>query len=117
MAARTTRLPPSRSPNFSSEPHHHMNFSRRHFLIASAQAGAAALIIGCSKKSQTAPDGRPILRIGFFPNLTHAQALVGVNETATKDKEGRFESRTGAKIEWYQFTAGPLAIEALENHS
>lgn len=90
-----------------------MNFSRRHFLISSALAGTA-ILAGCNKKTDTAPDGRPILKIGFFPNLTHAQALVGVNETNTRDKDGWFETRTGAKIQWYPFTAGPLAAEALE---
>ncbi len=90
-----------------------MKFYRRQFLVTAVLA-VSALLTGCSKKSETAADGRPILRVGFFPNLTHAQALVGVNDTATKDKQGWFESRTGAKIEWYPFTAGPLAIEALE---
>lgn len=46
------------------------------------------------------------LRVGFFPNITHAQALVG---KAT----GLFEKKTGSKIEWRVFNAGPSAMEAL----
>ncbi|MDR3402042.1 MAG: ABC transporter substrate-binding protein [Chthoniobacter sp.] len=54
-----------------------------------------------------------MLRVGFFPNITHAPALVGYDETNAKGAAGWFESRTNAKIEWYPFNAGPSAIEAL----
>jgi NitT/TauT family transport system substrate-binding protein len=53
------------------------------------------------------------LRIGFFPNITHAAALAGLHETTTRGPTGWFETRTGAKIEWLAFNAGPSAIEAL----
>ncbi len=48
------------------------------------------------------------VRVGYFPNLTHSQALVG---RAT----GRFEQALGpaAHIEWKAFNAGPSVIEAL----
>ncbi|MHB1392551.1 MAG: aliphatic sulfonate ABC transporter substrate-binding protein [Clostridia bacterium] len=50
----------------------------------------------------------PIIRIGFFPNITHSQALVG------KAGEG-LQNILGDKIqvEWMQFNAGPSEIEAL----
>jgi NitT/TauT family transport system substrate-binding protein len=51
-------------------------------------------------------NGAESLRVGFFPNLTHAQALTG---KAT----GLFEKKTGANIEWRSFNAGPSAMEAL----
>ena len=54
-----------------------------------------------------------MLRVGFFPNITHAQALVAYHETLTKGAEGVFEKATGARIEWLSFNAGPSAIEAL----
>jgi NitT/TauT family transport system substrate-binding protein len=57
--------------------------------------------------------GPAVLRIGFFPNITHAQGLIGYNDTQTKATEGWFEKATGAKIEWYSYNAGPSAIEAL----
>jgi len=46
------------------------------------------------------------LRLGYFPNLTHAQALYA---RATAN----FEQRIGVRIQWTALTAGPTAIEAL----
>lgn len=48
------------------------------------------------------------VRVGAFPNITHAQAMVG-------KANGSFEKAlgSGAKIEWKTFNAGPAAIEAL----
>src|SRR6202049_3425384 len=48
------------------------------------------------------------VRVGYFPNITHAQALIG---KAT----GKFDQALapGAKVEWKAFNAGPSAIEAL----
>jgi NitT/TauT family transport system substrate-binding protein len=51
------------------------------------------------------PEARE-LRLGYFPNITHAQALYA---RAT----GEFERRIGVPIKWTAFTAGPTAIEAL----
>jgi NitT/TauT family transport system substrate-binding protein len=49
-----------------------------------------------------------IMRVGYFPNITHAQALVG-------RAGGQFEKAVGpgVQIEWKAFNAGPSAIEAL----
>lgn len=46
------------------------------------------------------------LRVGFFPNMTHAQALVGKEQKI-------FEKRVGGAIDWKAFNAGPSAMEAL----
>lgn len=48
------------------------------------------------------------IRVGYFPNITHAQALVG-------RANGQFEKAVGpgVQIEWKPFNAGPSAIEAL----
>jgi NitT/TauT family transport system substrate-binding protein len=46
------------------------------------------------------------IRLGYFPNITHAQALYA-------RARGEFEKATGAHIEWISFNAGPSAIEAL----
>jgi NitT/TauT family transport system substrate-binding protein len=75
-----------------------------------------ALLAGCRKPDAPAAGDVPaaaVLRVGFFPNLTHATALVGLHETSAKGAQGWFESRTGAKVEWVPFNAGPSAIEAL----
>ena len=48
------------------------------------------------------------LRLGFFPNITHAPALVGV-------EKGLYAAALGPNIrlQTYSFTAGPAAVEAL----
>jgi sulfonate transport system substrate-binding protein len=63
-------------------------------LLANGQSGA-----------QSAPVA---VRVGYFPNVTHSQALVG-------RAQGRFEKALGssAHIEWKVFNAGPSVIEAL----
>src|SRR5882672_5754579 len=49
-----------------------------------------------------------VIRVGYFPNITHAQALVG-------RANGQFGKALGpdVQIEWKAFNAGPSAIEAL----
>jgi NitT/TauT family transport system substrate-binding protein len=48
------------------------------------------------------------LRLGYFPNITHAPALVGVKNNFFADALG-----SGTKLETKTFNAGPAAIEAL----
>lgn len=54
------------------------------------------------------------IRVGFFPNIIHAQALIGLH---LEDKQtiGRFKKALGNDVEIKQFVfnAGPSAIEAL----
>jgi NitT/TauT family transport system substrate-binding protein len=49
-----------------------------------------------------------VIRVGAFPNITHAQAMAG-------KANGWFEKAMGpnVKIQWISFNAGPSAIEAL----
>jgi NitT/TauT family transport system substrate-binding protein len=49
-----------------------------------------------------------LVRVGAFPNITHAQAMVG-------KANGWFDKAlgSGAKVQWTSFNAGPSAIEAL----
>lgn len=63
--------------------------------------------------SLSSGNGQDVLRVGMFPNITHAQALVAANMTRTG--EGWFESRLGrtVKIEWLVYNAGPSAMEGL----
>src|SRR5688572_1181174 len=51
-------------------------------------------------------NGAEELRLGFFPNITHGQALFGKGS-------GEFEKTVGVKIKWTAFNAGPTAIESL----
>ena len=46
------------------------------------------------------------LRLGYFPNITHAQAIYA---RATAN----FEQSIGVRIKWTAFNAGPTAIESL----
>ncbi|MFF9132031.1 aliphatic sulfonate ABC transporter substrate-binding protein [Streptomyces sp. NPDC014806] len=56
-------------------------------------------------------DGLDSVKIGYFGNLTHATALVGVNK-------GFFQKELGATEAKYQvFNAGPSEIEALNSGS
>src|SRR5262245_29522412 len=53
------------------------------------------------------------LRVGYFPNVTHAQGIIGAE--TTRQKKGWFEERLGSDvtIQWYPFNAGPSAMEAM----
>ncbi len=69
-----------------------------------------AILILLAAPSAWAQD--KIVRIGYFPNITHAQALIAQNMAA--EGRGWFESRgPGVRIEWQPFNAGPSAMEAL----
>jgi NitT/TauT family transport system substrate-binding protein len=54
-----------------------------------------------------------VLRVGHFPNITHAQALIAHGMSRTG--RGWFEQRLGpqVKIEWFVYNAGPSAMEAI----
>jgi NitT/TauT family transport system substrate-binding protein len=76
------------------------------FLLLALVALLAAAGTGCKKSGGEAGADAP-LRLGFFPNITHAQALVG-------NAEGVFAAEPGiGKLEVKQFNAGPSAMEAL----
>jgi NitT/TauT family transport system substrate-binding protein len=65
-------------------------------------AAVAALALACSRER---PADAP-LRLGYFPNVTHAQALVGIDE-------GVFARALGGRLETRMFNSGPAAMEAL----
>jgi NitT/TauT family transport system substrate-binding protein len=76
-------------------------------LATVALAGAGCGDDGGGSGSGTAAD--PVtVRLAFFPNLTHAPALVGVEKGIFAEKLG-----SGAKLETKSFNAGPAEIEAL----
>src|SRR3954464_13104942 len=53
------------------------------------------------------------IRVGHFPNITHAQGLVAHN--LSRQGKGWFEEKLGpgTKIEWFVYNAGPSAMEAI----
>ena len=78
-----------------------------------------SVLFGCSSpntpasadKAAPTPPPAPastVVRLGFFPNITHAPALVGV-------EKGLFEKALGpgVTLETKTFNAGPAAVEAL----
>jgi NitT/TauT family transport system substrate-binding protein len=52
--------------------------------------------------------GTEEVRIGYFPNITHAQALVGKADGTFAEAFG-----DGVTIDWKMFNAGPSEVEAL----
>jgi NitT/TauT family transport system substrate-binding protein len=71
-------------------------------LAVTLLAGAA----GCGERRSD-----DTLRVGHFPNVTHAQALVA--HARSRAGEAWIEGRVGRKVGWYVYNAGPSAMEAL----
>ena len=90
------------------------------FRVAALVAAALALTAGCATSGtrnlaavaapvSSASGGTPAaeLRLGYFPNVTHATAVYG-------DAAGTFADALGStELTTSQFTAGPAAVEAL----
>ncbi len=76
--------------------------------VAASPAAASSDQSTASGQSAAAPvSDAETLRLGYFPNVTHAAAVLGV-------KEGTFQDALGTtKLETSTFNAGPAAIEAL----
>ncbi len=76
-----------------------------------ALLAAALLAAGCADRAP--PDDSLLLRVGHFPNVTHAQGVIAHHRT--RGGQGFIEERIGpgAKIDWYVFNAGPSAMEGL----
>jgi NitT/TauT family transport system substrate-binding protein len=85
-----------------------MQFSRYAFLVLLAGALAA-----CGPKSPDAKGGKVVLRVGHFPNITHAQGVIA--SQLSREGKGWFEERLGPNVEiqWYTYNAGPSAVEAI----
>jgi NitT/TauT family transport system substrate-binding protein len=66
---------------------------------------ACLLLAGCNKGTETA--AKRVIRVGYFPNITHSQALIGLSR-------GDFQKALGdVEIQPTVFNAGPSVIEAL----
>lgn len=70
-----------------------------------------------AEAADSAAKVRVKVRVGHFPNLTHAQALVGHH--LSREGKGWFEKRLGTNVvvEWYVFNAGPSAFEGMFGRS
>lgn len=71
------------------------------------------LFVGLSLLSATLASAKTTLRVGYFPNVTHAQAIVA--KTLASEGKGWFEARLGpdVEIQWFAYNAGPSAMEAV----
>ena len=68
----------------------------------------AALVAPGAARAEADP-----LRVGFFPNLTHAPALAA-RQLEREGKDCHQDALpAGVKLEWRSFNAGPSAMEAL----
>ena len=66
-------------------------------------------LIGCASQTPAPTVTDPVtIRFGYFPNITHAQAVIGI-------ADGTFQNAVGSnvKIDPKIFNAGPAAIEAM----
>ncbi|WP_026212229.1 ABC transporter substrate-binding protein [Longispora albida] len=84
----------------------------RRWLSAAAVLGVltTSLLAGCGSGDdpKAAANGKTTLRLGYFPNLTHAQAVAGIEKGIYAEKLG-----SGVDLKVTTFNAGPAAIEAL----
>ncbi|MFF5079881.1 ABC transporter substrate-binding protein [Actinoplanes sp. NPDC000266] len=82
----------------------------RALALAATAVLSASLLSACGDDDSAAAGGTAeasAIRLGYFPNITHAPALIGVNK-------GYFQTALGStKLETKTFNAGPAAIEAL----
>ncbi|MFD8642065.1 aliphatic sulfonate ABC transporter substrate-binding protein [Streptomyces zaomyceticus] len=83
--------------------------------LASCGYGSEAKDESADKKAPVAADAKKLsadeVRVGYFPNLTHATALIGV-------KDGLIQKELGATtLKPQTFNAGPSEIEALNGGS
>jgi NitT/TauT family transport system substrate-binding protein len=97
----------------------HNRLDRRGFLALSGSAFGAMILAACGSGGEDAPPANQgatgstgvdnaTLRLGYFPNLTHVQPNVGLENGAYARTLGE-----AVKLEVKDFNAGPAVIEAL----
>lgn len=101
----------------------HRRFHSRVVTALAVAAVAAVALTACSGSDGSAPkadasgttSAAPVttLRLGFFPNLTHAPAFVALQEGYLRDSLGE----VGVKVAPTLFNAGPEAVTALFSDS
>jgi NitT/TauT family transport system substrate-binding protein len=102
---------------FSSQFNSELLLSMTNSLTGGAQSGDNETIRQTAIQDSDSPFN--VLRLGYFPNLNHAQVIIGLanghfqkalSENNTNSGE---EMDDGTSIKEYVFSAGPSAIEAL----
>ncbi len=71
------------------------------------------LLLGLAFAPLSAFAEKTLLRVGYFPNVTHAQGVIGAH--GTREGKGWFEQRLGpdVTVQWFAYNAGPSAMEAI----
>ena len=67
---------------------------------------SVGLLAGCGGKKES--DGKTNVRIAYFPNITHNQALVMKNQGTLEEKW-----KDKCNVSWTSFNAGPAEMEAI----
>lgn len=70
--------------------------------------GLAVSLAGCGSAGNQSGDGKTDVRIAYFPNITHTQALVMKNQ---KTLENKWKDK--CNVSWTSFNAGPAEVEAI----
>ena len=85
-----------------------MHSMRRSFSAPAVLLALGLVLAACSSNGSATTGGKTELRLGYFPNLTHASAIVGVDQ-------GIFARDLGAKVslKTLTFNAGPAEVTAL----
>src|SRR5213082_2094938 len=67
----------------------------------------------CVFAQLVAAQDKVVIRLGHFPNITHAQGVIA--HALSRQGKGWFEERLGPKVEiqWFTYNAGPSAMEAM----
>src|SRR5689334_13558198 len=87
---------------------------RRRATVLLAALAAVGLAAGCSRAQESTPAAPTStspateLRLGYFPNITHAPALIGVAQNYFAEELG-----SGTKLTTQTFNAGPDEVNAL----
>ena len=93
----------------STYPNHPMNkkYNSATSIIIATILGIT-IIFTAVHQSFSQTEEKKVLKIGYFPNINHAQAVIGIGN-------GDFQKVLGANVEIkpFIFNAGPSAIEAL----
>ena len=97
-----------------------MEFALKNLRWLAAPIALTMLLVACGSDKQPAAStgitnaskGTISLRLGYFPNVTHAPAVYGVQTGSFATKLG-----TSVKLSTQTFTAGPAAVEALFSDS
>ena len=85
----------------------------RRLLVSFRMIGLLLSVVWLVLPHEAGAAGPIVIRVGHFPNVTHAQAVIA--HALSGQGKGWFEERLGpnVKIQWYIYNAGPSAMEAI----